>query len=853
MIEGSGIVSAEGRERAKTFGYEYREYARARINKDGSFVVPRALESDRLLLWVTGDYFRGGAFDFEVGSAEDPGETPLQLQCKVLAHVTFELHFPPDATTTDKQNLIGRPVFLIGETNNEEQGSGPWAEPQLYRLQLDENFQITIPHTGDDKVHCIPGPWPWSDRFEEQKFDLHDSAFAPFTPANRVELDILPGERVHFPIELEWSPKLLGRVVGPNGEPVEGARITAHNIIYPTSHDVDLFTYSCATKHDGSFVLHGLPARDIILEARSPYRQPTRLGPAKLFAARATGHAVTLVMSHQPTLHGQVVWPEGTTPRPMEIEVRFKESGRYDTTKITIDPGEDGRFAFPTTFGTKYTLNAVVHLEEETDSSPVGPLVAKATCRAGSSSPKNPIQLPLVRAASVRVRVMEEGDDSQMKCAVGFVEAHHPPRPDYQTEWTGYRSAKSAGGSYWWQLNPGDYTFQASLQVGRGLKRTVTKQAQLMGGQNEVTLILPALKQVSGRVVDQSRAGIPDALVTITDRNKRRPVQGTPKVVTDTSGRFVAENLPPGEYLATVEAADRLTIVDWPFEVSPHGPPADWEISTKGGAYIDATVLDRFGDPAQDAHLSVTNEKGQPLGSYAREQSSPLGRVRIGPVPPGPVHVSMQIEQDKGSYRISQSLAATLHGTPAITIDASEAPSAIVAGILSSGGKSLAGYNLRLREGDSSGLLSSSTKTDAAGHFEMRLHKLGQYHLSVHGPGPWQVHHHQPFAIHANPAPLQLSLPTGAIQGWVENASQSGTLGVFAIKDGDGAMTPHPVSEAEPNDDSSFLLQHLPDGRYSLVLRRRRAPRDTKPASNSISVVVRDGKMTEGVVLVPVD
>ena len=865
IVEGTGILSAKAREKHPNNDFPYHEYARVKIAPNGTFEVPRAIDSDFIWGRVEGDYCYGSMFWFEVGSPEDPGKIPLELECDVKAHVTYELLFPPEATEEDKRKLIGRIVLMSRNPNEDvnDWGGGPYASRVTDPFPIDENFEVAIPHTASKEMWYTPGGAAGEYKTSLTGFESPSAALAPFVAVLPVRFQVSSGERARFPMQLEWSPKIHGRALGPNGDAIEGAQITVQKVPYPSHQETEGFTYLATSASDGSFVMHGLPPRDLLLEARFPLNTPTRWGPSRLGSARSEGQEILLVM--QPpaspknsqdaatlpppaTFYGQVRWPQGNPPNPTEVAVRYLSGGKYYAIEFSEEPGQDGRFAFPAQPDAEHTISAVAQGIDGKDASSGTELTATGTSRAKDTTANNPMQLRLQSAASLRIRVLEEGSDTPVKCNVRFGHGDVASLAESRTEWTRLQFSNANGDYYRSRLEPKTYTVQASLNFTRHLQRVATKEVKLLPAENEVTLILPASRSVSGLVVDESGNGLANAAIVLKRKDGQGETQRLQAIESDETGRFQTMNIPPGEYTVAVDVEHKVMVPDLPFEVGKGSPPTDWKIVMKEGAYIKAMVLDSHGDPVSRAVLSAVNKAGQDLGRYSRKETDPLGEVTIGPLPPGPVSILQRKENDLGAYQIRRSLTVPLGENATVVFDSSS-PSALLAGVLTSGEEPLRGYQVWTKN---DAFLYSFTESDASGRFELPLHDLGQFELTVSGPGMPADCLRKTIAVKPGANQLPIDLPTGAIQGWVEGTAEDQYLpNVFAVRVGEDLLTPYPTSEARVETGSGFVLPHLPDGRYSLVLRKSSREGGMYLASKPIRVEVAGGKMTEGVVLQP--
>ena len=823
IISGTGKLDADQALEAKQFGFAFHEFARAKVAADGSFEIPRDMDSYRLWLRVEGDYCHGYGTAFDVGGEDDPGEAPFQLHCKVGACVTLALQFPNDASEEDKRAVVGRTIPIVGVREE-------WDEQ--YSIPVNADFEIVIPRVAYTRMYSVSGT------------EFHDDelALAPFAPKEMVEFLVQPGERMRIPVELDWSPRLLGQVVNTEGEPMEGAEVTVRSVRYPDSKDLNLHTFQRATGKDGRFAMHDLPVHDLVLEARVAGQEPLRWGPQKLREVRATGEEVPLVVQPKPTLFGRVVWPEGVAARPVEV---FHAHGQFRRIESSVQVGIDGRFAFPASFGTRYTLSVAVRMEEELNSPREDPLVARANCLANDTSLETPILLSLRRGGFIRGKVSYEEPEPMKNCSIGFQENREYKsweNPDY---WTPVTINPATSEFYLERLNPGKYTIRATLDLGKDIPLTHQVQIDLVHGPIELVLELPLRSPQSGRVLTTAGLAVPNATVSISTSDRYGVLEHRLELSTDGAGHLTTTPLPPGEYHLSVKAKGMAPVRDMMVQTDPARP---WTVEMAPGSFIEVTVFDQEGEPAKSQYLKVTDEQGHDLGGFNRTPSDPPGKFQVGPLGPGLVHLIARTKNALGSDRSVQSVAVPIAGNVATTFDLSKTPKAILTGTVSSDGKPMPGYPVWLGK---EGALVSSTKTSAEGHFELALHELGHFDLAVHNRVAAQVSR-QPIDIQAAPAPVHIHLPTGGVQGWIGGPVRQGWLpDVSAIREGEDLLTPYPAAEASAWEGDQFFMPHLADGRYSLVLRSRRKPDRILLHSKPMLIEVSGGRITEGIVIQP--
>ena len=166
-----------------------------------------------------------------------------------------------------------------------------------------------------------------------------------FRPAQQsIEIPAAEDEALFTEIELETGATLQGRVTTDTGEPIFGARVTAHG---PRVHDAQ----SASTDADGTFTVGGLPSGPLQVRA---YKEPY-VTELKEIEMEGDAGFVELELKTGSQVWGQVVDADGQGVGAVTV-VLTHGGGRPTPTPVTSGP--DGSFRFGHVQPGTYTLRA---------------------------------------------------------------------------------------------------------------------------------------------------------------------------------------------------------------------------------------------------------------------------------------------------------------------------------------------------------------------------------------------------------------------------------------------------------------------------------------------------------------
>ena len=457
---------------------------------------------------------------------------------------------------------------------------------------------------GPDGVFALTVPQAAKEAFFRLRVEAKGLVVAdlpgPFDPSEAEELGDL--------VLAKGSP-LAGKVVGPNGTPIAGARVTlTPRGALGAASDLVSAPRTATTAPDGTFRFEagGAAANEIVVEAAGLATQ--RVDAPKGGALRAP-----IVLAPGAALSGSVKKRDG---RPASAVVRFEGAGgpsRWVETsadgsfrladltprsgRVVVDAGEEGYAEAaavtpgPATPALALTLSPPATLEGKTFSVETLRPVARVKLTVGS-----PLATRVARSGPdgrFRLRGLRPGDLS-----VAADEPRH-------VLWT-----------------------RENVRLARGETKAL-----------DVPLTLGAT--LTGRVVDEAGRPVADAKGTVA-RNAggvagffalMRGVK--PAFRSRADGSFTATRLEPGENQAlTVTHPEHERTVLGGLALAPGGTKAGVLVTLRRGAGLTGTVKDGEGNPIAGAELTLTQSFAVRAGrggaravmNFASQADLPRGR-----------------------------------------------------------------------------------------------------------------------------------------------------------------------------------------------------------------------------------
>ncbi len=466
-------------------------------------------------------------------------------------------------------------------------------------------------------------------RYRVGGLDAGEYRVTAFSDAHLLDL---AGKSVQVPatgdvvldIVLETGLAIEGTVVGPAGEPVAGARVSASPERVRADKARSGSGRDAKSGPDGRFSLSGLAEGTFALRASGP--NGGAYTSARLEGVEAGATGVRVVLGLGGTIEGLV--HDGATGAPVpsagvdlggEVDPGAggaeRRAAKEEATWSRTKTGEDGVFRFDG----------------------VAPGVYRITARAADRAPGEVGGVLVTAGGSARVDViLEAGAEvaGRVVALPGRVPVAGASVRD-ATRGSGSVSVKGDGAGGAPTDDAGRFVLRGVAAGRRRIAATAPSRppgeapvdVPASGGRVEVEIVLPAGGAIEGRVLDATGAPRAGAVVSAFSAE----VAGKAEV--DADGRYAIRGLPAGQAFVFVEGMD---------EAKRSGPAGFRTVSVRDG---ETTVLD-FIEREEPRPVVVTG--------LVRRRGTPLPGATLGFAPVGGAILEQRsAETDRdGAYRV---------------------------------------------------------------------------------------------------------------------------------------------------------------------------------------------------------
>jgi protocatechuate 3,4-dioxygenase beta subunit len=604
--------------------------------------------------------------------------------------------------------------------------------------------------------------------------------------------------------ELVLEPEAVveGRVVDPEGAPVEGARVVARAApvpmtLRPSSIDLIGDEKPVATGADGRFRIGGLPGERMVrLEV-----QKEGFAAASIRGVRApTEEPVAVVLRPAARVRGTVVDGRGRPIPDAEISrswrtmsfgspgglfrpVRTDERGEFE-----IDDLSPGPIAFEAE-ASGYRMSSPVTVE-----------LAPGELLDG-------VEIVLHEGTSVTGRVV--GPDG-LPVAEAQVSARIESGEGLSTGGRGFARTAADGRFELDTLAPG-----VAIVVARkeGFAEA-TETLELGPGGASLELALGRGTVVSGWVLDPD--GAPAAGIDLRLGSRGRTSSNDPRATSSADGSFVFRGVPEGEYRVRVMDGElsRWSVPD-PIHVEGEAPVTGVEVRLPRTASLRGRLVGLEPSELRTAEVRAmgTGAGGIRLLPGRVDED---GTYRITELTPGDWTV-IALNQAHGLQ--AQGTVEIEPGQTGATLDLEFGQGYTVTGTVTSGGEPVPGAAVAISGASMSGATRATTGLD--GRFRIEGVAEGRSSLTVQDPGTGTM---TPRTIEVDgDLDLRVEIETFRVRGVVYAADGSGPIGGASV-----GLSPLQVGEdparwafsasrrTVTGEDGSFLLTGLEDGRWHL-------------------------------------
>lgn len=594
---------------------------------------------------------------------------------------------------------------------------------------------------------------------------------------------------------LEPGAPIQGRVLDPDGSPLEGARIVAsgeRSALFAAADDDESAAHSGA---DGFFAFTDRQAGERVdLQVRMPGFATGRL----VGVEAPTPSPVEIELERPSRVSGRVVDEAGRPVANAQVGLRvLVRSGtrRHSGPGGSATSDEEGAFVIEgvdpgeatlTTAADGYVAHRLTSLAVEPgkDLNHVRIVLEPGATLSGSVT--GPSGQP-VASADLRVMLTEDALATS---------ARHYGRTDGEGR---YRLEG---------LPPG----RRSLSAYHEDYEPVTREVELEVGDNRLILAFEGGAELSGRVVDTSGSPVGGAEVSLESEASGR-WRGSRETATDSSGTFAIQGISEGSYSLHVQGAGYAPRVVEDLEVGPAGLSSVDVVLEPGLAIVGRLHGLEEADYTRTEVVAI-GPRARVMGVASRD-----GTYRIDGLSPDRYDVSARVAAKglatRGDVEILDGVAETV-------LDLEFGSGPILSGQVLRGGEPLAGVNVSLAGIDVT--TDARVTTDHDGRFELRALEAGRHRLSV-GSYPSGLNHHQEIEL-TRSTEVVVRVATAAVSGRVLDATDWRPVSGASVRL--EPLDPDPFSfgsgwspRVTSDSDGGFEFAEASVGAYRLVAQRQ--------------------------------
>lgn len=828
------------------------ELARVPVERDGSFRLPRPDGVRPIRVSVEGDYLVDQGYCFEPGGAADPFESPIVLEPTLGAHVTFVFVPPPD--------LEERARALIGRALN-----FTWSPRGTTHPRFEGRLEIAADLTAVLRAQP-PAEFDFGSTYALAWYE-------PLIVRWRSRFVSGAGVRERFELPLIRCHRFAGRVLNTAGAPLAGATVrfwSAEN-----EHWLPEAT-SATTDAKGQFRALETVWPVSKVEVMAQDHRALELKTQALTDSLAIPDRLEFMLQHCARIRGTVRLADGRPVAGLILtlipdgegaprHVRTDSMGRFEADGLGLVPhrvAARGSLALGCV-----DAPGVVELSDVGSELAAGPHGAaiighELALHAEGLAPSD-TDHQLVLASSgpgLSLRVVDDSGAPVENFHLVLERGGKGTLSARDLASAGARGSRihAPGGMHRIEgLTPGALEVWVCTAPVVGGRRSEIVPLTIGATESpRVELVLPGPGTISGQVAlpegaDQrpfSHKAIRAYLVEPPLRHALRSGSVEP------DGSFQLEWLPPGHYELELMADEFVHASIVELDLAPAEQRTGVTIATLSAAFVDVRVLGHNGEPAVGQHVEIRRADGADLPPNALHRSPPAdanGFVRRGPFSPGELVVSTLVSGGRVTRSVTARVVVEAGRMHAVTLSASSVAPCTAVGTVTSAGAPCVRYRVhfnRVLGGEGGGV------TDASGSFRIDISEGGAWTMTVQDPFRNVIHQREVVLPERGELLLSAVLATGEVRGRLSPSLLPGDSFRFKLSlvTGDVAATNalHRWPSTQPLEDGTFLLQHLPSGRYRIIGAAQAMPPDV-PArtAESAEFDVGAGFVVDGIVV----
>ena len=826
--------------------YEGRPYSVAELRPDGSFSFQVSQQADAFYLLVEGRYLY----------LEDPWRSQEELdegrtyRIEPLGGACLTVNVTPPSAAGSNELIESLPRMVV-ELNGSESGG------MMGRFQSEESRTMVRTEDGRYEARALPTALFWTG-----EVDTPD-----YVNSRTNALKLKPGEDAQLEVKLDMGGRISGVVLTENGEPLEGAELSAR-----PANDTRFWmgggeSTKAESEDDGSFELRGVQAGEVRLTVSLDGYLPPEPSEFELNEAEERG-GLQLVMSDGLAIRGTVLWPDGSPVQGASVGV---ETGEESTNRwgrnnkqLWVETDERGAFLLTGLNENDYRIRA--NSDDKDGSGRWRGVITGVD--AGTSGVVIKLEEPgLVkgRLAMSSGAPLPEGIDALVD--LNLVTVSESDASVKSKHGNIYQAAKiQADGSF--QISgvyPAEYEVNlssASYVHSDSSQRHIYPSGELIVNISQGGII-------SGILLDPLGSPAPGCEITAsTGESSGRPSWGggsrgdANTVTSEEDGSFKVEGLKPGSYKLTAKSNDWGPTPEELVRIEEGQVVAGLTLQLVQGGTIIGTVYNKDGSSVAGRTISVGQGGFMGMGgdSGGEATTDESGRFSVNRLAPGTYQVSTQPTMEEieevmgegqggggGNWTSMMSLIETVTvdvadgETVEVVLGAPPAAPVLVYGRVLEGDQPITtGTVLAVADGQGFMQGSSTANIDSSGRYEMSIDAPGDYVLLVQGSGSRGFGIDFPVTFpEVERFEFDLLMPASVLEGVVIGTDGRGAAGEnVLLRPASQSMGMGGVSSIRSercDEDGSFYFDRMRPGTY-VVQAGGRSWRDEPSGAVSLTI-----------------
>jgi hypothetical protein len=655
-------------------------------------------------------------------------------------------------------------------------------------------------------------------------------------PGSDYDLDLVspdfPGEvweglvvRAGEVTELLFAPtpvaRLTGRIVGVDGEGLEGAEVALH--VEGDSEGQDSGVLYEFTTEDGSFESRLMPGKlSIDVRAAGHLEHQQELGRID---AGETREGLLIQLSVGNSIAGRVLWPDGTPAAgALVTAVHGLEEAEVDRWERTFSTktDEEGHFRISGLDDRPILISAVARREVtvQDEVAEAGETRGERRRRRGPPGKgklsnvapgSEDLVVTLLPGATLRGRVT---DDTGLPVSRYRVAATPVPanRKDPIS-----RTIRDEDGAF--ELTGLDDGLWDVEVTAEGMIQMADVDVRLPT-DDVLELTVSRTVRITGTVLYPSGVPIAEADVTLDLRGRNGRPEYSDSTTADQDGRFVIAEAPAGALMLSADTGGWWESPMIQVQARPGETHDDLVITMLDGATLTGEVHPAAG-PVASREIAVRRRVGFTTTS-TRVVSDAEGAFQVTGLPPGRYELELDLPRDvqaPGDWHLRDAMRPKAEvlvpegGSAHVVIGAPREDEIVVHGQVTAGERAIPGLVVRCHSDG----FKTAAACDELGHYELRVPAAGRYGFTLRTPSDDSVSVWRALGEERRQR-VDIALPVGSISGTlVASSGQSvASIGVQLKLLDNPDKVHNTIGHKWTDSEGRFRFEFLSPGRYRL-------------------------------------